>query len=355
MAITQAQLINELRTKAGIQNNAFFDDIVELPGYIQDGLSNTYDTIVKAWAPYFAKKMPFTLTDSGELELDSIVNPTQDDITPFAADVPTVTIHEGTTDVTLTASPALTAPPVTFKVLTFSVSPVSPSVTGNTTFEIRVNGVATGCLVTVPSGSSSIQVNGLVNPTFSAEDTVTLHIVAPSGGMSGWNADIGVVVQPFLNNPPFYKELGVDWLGSGIALSVPRLPSFMNRNDGIYTSNPLSGDYVLHYVPSCPVLSSIVDLPQELERWKQMILLEAQIPVYMKRGLGIDAAREELNVKKREIEASAKSRIGEPKLIPTRMRSRSIGRSFDIIGSKLQIFPTIGNDGDRLAIGWGGW
>ena len=355
MAITLAQLIDELRRKAGIQNNAFFDDIVELPGYLQDGLSNTYDTIVKAWAPYFAKKMAFTIDDSGEIELSDIVNPSQGNITPYATSVPTVTIHQGTSDVDLDASPALSDPPITYKVLTFAVSPVSPCVTGNTTFEIRINGVATGCLVTVPNGSSSVQVNGLVNPTFSAEDAVTLHIVAPSGDPFGWNADISITVQPSLNNPPFYKELGIDWLGAGMKLSVPRLQSFMNRNDGIYTANPMAGDYVLHYVPSCPVLSSIVDMPQELERWKQMILLEAQITVYMKRGLDTSECRQELNIKKREIESSAKSRVGEPKLIPTRMRSRSIGRSFDIIGSKLIIFPTIGNDCGYLYAGFDAW
>src|SRR6185369_7143273 len=112
----------------------------------------------------------------------------------------------------------------------------------------------------------------------------------------------------------------------------------------------------LHYVPSCPVLSDVTDLPPELERWKQMILLEAQIPVYMKRGLDVSEARNELNIKKREIEASAKSRVGEPKLIPTRMRNRSIGRSFDIIGSKLQVFPTIGSDNfGQYTTGYGGW
>ncbi len=346
MAITLAQLVDELRRKAGIQNNDFFDDIVELPGYLQDGLSNTYDTIVKAYAPYFAKEMPFTLDDTGEIELDSIVNPTQDDVTasvstPIGVDTvlaPSIT----------TAFPN----PATYVIKQFLITITGTTDTGTTTYTIKVNGVSTGDVISIPNGSTGSWSNTSVTPEFGPDDSVTIAVDVATPGAGTYSIALSLLITPVLHNPPFYKELGVDWTGGGMTLSVPRLQSFMNRNDGIYTSNPMSGNYVLHYVPSCPVLSAVTDLPPELERWKQMIILEASIPVYMKRGLLTSEARQELNIKKREIESSAKSRIGEPKLIPTRMRSRSVGRSFDIIGSKLQVFPTIGNDNNGMT-GWG--
>lgn len=351
MAITLAQLIDELRRKAGIQSNAFFDDVVELPGYIQDGLSNTYDTIVKAWAPYFAEEMPFTLGNTGVIELNDIVNPTQDDITASLSGIPI------SVDTTLT--PSVTTPlpnPATYVIKQFTVTVTGTTDTGTTTFTVKINGVSTGDVVSIPNGSTGDWTNTAVTPEFGPDDVVTIAVDVATPAAGTYTVALSLLITPVLHNPPFYKELGIDWLGSGMKLSVPRLQSFMNRNDGIYTSNPMEGDYILHYIPSCPILSAVVDLPQELERWKQMILLEAQITVYMKRGLDTSECRQELNIKKREIESSAKSRVGEPKLIPTRMRSKSIGRSFDILGSRLQVFPTIGNDnGDGRYFGGWGW
>ncbi len=346
MAITLAQLIDELRRKAGIQNNDFFDDIVELPGYLQDGLSNTYDTIVKAYAPYFARKMAFTLDSTGEIELDSIVNPTQDDVTA------SVSTPIGV-DTVLTPSITTAFPnPATYVIKQFLITVTGTTDTGTTTYTIRVNGVSTGDVISIPNGSTGSWSNTSVTPEFGPDDSITIAVDVATPGAGTYSIALSLLITPVLNSPPFYKELGVDWTGGGMTLSVPRLQSFMNRNDGIYTSNPMSGDYVLHYVPSCPILSAVTDLPPEIERWKQMLILVASISVYMKRGIGTSEARQELNIKKHEIESSAKSRVGEPKLIPTRMRSRSVGRSFDIIGSKLQVFPTIGNDNNGMT-GWG--
>ncbi len=346
MPITLAQLIDELRRKAGIQNNAFFDDVVELPGYLQDGLSNTYDTIVKAYAPYFVKKASFTLDSTGEIELDEIVNPSQDFF------VATLSTPIGVDTVLAPSITTLFPNPATYVIAQFDVVITGTTDTGTTTYTIKVNGVSTGDVISIPNGSSgSTFTNTFVQPEFGPDDVVTVDVDVATPSSGTYSVTTSLTIFPRLHNPPFYKELGIDWLGGGMKLSVPRIQSFMNRNDGIYTSNPMSGDYTLHYVPSCPVLSAVTDLPPELERWKQMILLEAKVPVLEKRGLDVSSTLTELAIKKKEIEASAKSRVGEPKMIPTRMRSRSIGRSFDIIGSKLQIFPTIGND--NFGTGWG--
>ena len=346
MSVTLADLIDEIRSTANVQHTLFLDDEVEMPRIVNLAVSNCYNTVVKAYAPYFAKHANFTLDATGEIDLDAIVNPVQaalpvnNSITVFGSDVSSPPI--------VTSLPN----PATYIINQFVIDLTGTTDTGTTTFTIFVNGVSTGCVISIPNGSVGEWSNTSVNPEFRPGDSVTVVIAAGHSG-SGYGVNFSFLITPVLHNPRFFKELGVDYLGNGMRLTVPRLSSYMHRNDGYIQTYPFAGAYTLHYIESAPVLDEVTDLPFEMERFRQMILLEGAIRVAQKRKdtEQVGSFRAELNIVKRETEESLRSRINEPKVIPTRAQYGSCGRSFDIIGPTMKLFATLGNGGNT----WGGY
>jgi len=334
--IPLSQLITETRQTANVQHTDFLSDVDEMPRIVNQAISNTYDTIVECYAPYFATHAPFSLTSSSVIELESIVNPMQ---SAQAKDVTVVGVSSGAI-----YTPVLTEPfaPPTEYTAAFSLEPVSgPTPSPDVLFTVYVNGVSTGCSINLSTGTNSIVVNDTVFPEFFSTDTVTVRTSTFVGG-SLYSVKIGLTLTPVLHNPPFYKELGLDWLGQSRPVSVPRLESFMARNQGnglsdglvgslgrnydiigsqlqIFPPNgPFAGNYMLHYVPSAPVLDDVTDLPTEMERWRTLFLLEGAIMVRLKRGMEVADWERRLTIKKKETETAMRKRVKEPKNIPIR-------------------------------------
>ncbi len=338
MSISLADLIQSTREVAGVQNNQIVSDTGEMPRIVNLAVSSVYDTVVKAYQPYFAEKSDFTVDATGIVSLASIVNPTQ--ATQVYVNGMTLGIFDSDHNVTLANIFTPLALPVKYTIVSFTIHPTSVCDTGNTSFQLKVNGVATGDTVIVPDGSSADETNTLVNPTFTVDDTLTMDVTA--GHPGGWACTITIVVQASLNKPPFYKELGVDYNSQGRPLSLPRLDSFLQRNQNGSAISDVSGAYSLWYIPSCPVLDDIYDLPTEMERFRNMILLEGAIMIYIKRQMSTAELENRLDKETRKVEASLKNRVNEPRAIPLRGASGGCGRSFDIIGPNLQIFRSSG-------------
>lgn len=342
MSITLADLIQSTREVAGVQNNQIVSNTGEMPRIVNLAVSSVYDTVVKAYQPYFAEKSDFTVDATGIASLASIVNPTQ--ATQTYVNGMGLSIFDTDHNVTLAATFSPLALPVLYTVESFTIHPTSACNTGDTSFQLKVNGVATGDSVIVPSGSSSDEVNTVVNPTFTVNDTVTMDITCATPG--SWACTITIVVRASLNKPPFYKELGVDYTSQGRALTLPRLDSFLARNQNNSAISDVSGNYTLWYIPSCPVLDDVYDLPTEMERFRDLILLEGAISIYLKRQMPTADLEMRLAKKVHDVEASLKNRVNEPRAIPLRGASGGCGRSFDIIGSTLQIFRSSGYSTD---------
>jgi len=148
----------------------------------------------------------------------------------------------------------------------------------------------------------------------------------------------------------FYKELGLDYLlgGSptGRAVSVPNLGSFEERNAGNVWGGPFvdgperryfingpslvvypqtanfAGTYNLFYIPTVPMLTSSVNLPVELERWKRLIVLDTARAMKEKREQDTDAIERKIAVVEKQIDDAARNRSKEGKMIP---RHRTLG------------------------------
>ena len=140
----------------------------------------------------------------------------------------------------------------------------------------------------------------------------------------------------------FYKELGVDYWPSGsaqTAVTVLPIGSYTERNagnvwgGGIYgperrynilgnilqilpSTTNFKGAYNLIFVPSCPVLSDIVDLPVEMERWVKLISLKVAKMMKSKREQPIDDLTADIALQERRIDEMAHHRIKEGKRIP---------------------------------------
>jgi hypothetical protein len=146
------------------------------------------------------------------------------------------------------------------------------------------------------------------------------------------------------NGDAFYKELGLDWLNGGsVPYTVRRLDSFQDRNIGFNTGgyNPdirfdiiggsivfyppnanFAGTYTLHYVPDVITLTDLIDLPVELARFLQCILLEGELTVRNKRSQDTTGVERRLALKKAELLAAAGNRAKEPKMVPLRRPAR---------------------------------
>jgi hypothetical protein len=335
--IPLSQIITEIRQTANVQHTDFLSDVDEMPRIANQAISNAYDTVVECYAPYFAAHAPFSLTSSNAIELDQIVNPTQ---SPQAQDSTTVgVIASGTYAPTLTEP---FAPPTNYTA-TFSVKPsTSNTDSSDVVFTVYVNGVSTGCSVTVTSGDTAEVINTTVFPEFYSTDAVSVKTNAYVSHTL-WTAHLNFILTPVFHNRPFYKELGLDWLGQSRPISVPRLESFMARNQGNGLSDglvsglgrsydligsqlqmfppngPFAGNYMLHYMPSAPVLDDVTDLPTEMERFRTMFLLEGAIMVKLKRNMEVTDLERRLAIKKKETETALRHRIKEPKAIPMRI------------------------------------
>lgn len=346
MSISLADLIVSTRQVAGVENNAIVSNEGEMPRIVNLAVSSVFDTVVKSYAPYFAEKSDFTVDATGIASLASIVNPTQ--ATQTYVNGMGLSIFDTDHNVTLAAVFSPLALPVLYTIESFTIHPTSTCNTGDTSFQLKVNGVLTGDAVTVPSGSSSDEVNTVVNPTFTVNDTVTMDITCATPG--SWACTVTIVVRASLNKPPFYKELGVDYTSQGRALTLPRLDSFLARNQNNSAISDVSGNYTLWYIPSCPVLDDVYDLPTEMERFRDLILLRGAIRIYLKRQMSTADLEIAYDKELADVKASLKNRVNEPRAIPLRGPNGSCGRSFDIIGPNVQIFRSSGYNSDYF---WG--
>ncbi len=346
MSISLADLIVSTREVAGVTNNEIVSNQGEMPRIVNLAVSSVYDTVCKSYQPYFAEKSDFTVDATGIASLAEIVNPTQ--ATQVYVNGMGLSIFDTIAGVTLANVFTPLPLPVLYTIESFKIHPTATCNTGNTTFQLKVNGLATGCTVTVPSGSSSDQTNTVVNPTFTANDALTMDIGCSTSG--SWAVQITIVVRASLNKPAFYKELGVDYTSQGRPLTLPRLDSFLARNQNNSAISDVSGNYTLWYIPSCPVLDDVYDLPTEMERFRNMVLLEGAIMIYIKRQMSTAELEMRLDKETRKVEASLKNRVNEPRAIPLRGPNGSCGRSFDIIGSNVQIFRSSGYNSDFF---WG--
>ena len=108
-----------------------------------------------------------------------------------------------------------------------------------------------------------------------------------------------------------------------------RLDSFMDRNKkdrrryfvsgDLLTVYPLeiaAGTYTLWYAPSAPVLSVTIDLPVEMERWREMIEVASAIKLLTKREMGTEGLERQFSALKKSVEDAASSRMAEPAQVP---------------------------------------
>jgi len=72
MAVSLNDIITEARQATNTLNSGFFDDTVELPGYVNDELSDLYDRVVGSYEKYFIVSKNFTLTSSNSIELATL-------------------------------------------------------------------------------------------------------------------------------------------------------------------------------------------------------------------------------------------------------------------------------------------
>lgn len=145
-----------------------------------------------------------------------------------------------------------------------------------------------------------------------------------------------------LTGPAFYKELGVNFMSGGLPVTVQPIGSYTERNRGniwggpfvggpnlsyfinganleIYPSTSgFAGSYQLVYVGNVPTLTDLVDLPVELERWKRLVILETTLLMKQKREQDTDAIERKIAVINAEIDAAARHRKKEGKMIPAR-------------------------------------
>lgn len=218
MATTLADLILSVRQTANVENNGFFDDVVEMPRIINEAANEVYDLLVTTFAPYFQKDATFTLTS-----------------------IPSI------------------------------------------------------LLTTITTGL-----------------------------------------------PAFYKETGIDFQQGGSLQVQPviKLDSFSDRY--LQVNSDFAGSYTLHYVPSLVLLTNVVNLPDEMDRWRELVELHAAIKCYEKRQKPCDTIRTAYETKKASIISAAPQRMGEPQLIPFRQRRKS--RRYWIAGDTLTIYGA-GNTG----------
>lgn len=130
--------------------------------------------------------------------------------------------------------------------------------------------------------------------------------------------------------PRFYKALGVDFhLDSTRRQTVDRLDSFMDRNRSdkrryfisgdtitVYPLSRAAGTYTLFYAPEVPVLTASVNLPAELERWREMIEVAAAIKILSKREMQTEALERQFAKLQKGVEDAAANRVAEPALVP---------------------------------------
>jgi hypothetical protein len=143
------------------------------------------------------------------------------------------------------------------------------------------------------------------------------------------SAALSTVVPP-TPGPRFYKELGLDFqIDSQRRETVTRLDSFMDRNRSdrrryfvsgdlltVYPPERAAGTYTLWYAPAAPVLTALIDLPVEMERWREMIEVAAAIKVLTKREMQTEGLERQFQALKKGVEDSAASRMAEPAQVP---------------------------------------
>ena len=359
MAITLSQIKTGIRRRSNTVNLFIEDE--ELTDIANQAVSAAYDYAVDAFAPYFSRTAPFSLLASNSILLDDIVNPAQ----PIYQPTLEILNDTGTFEMLAFANdtqggevssaipnPSVFAHNAEYTITSFTVTLLTPT-TVNMDMLVNKNGDGTGMNLTIPSGSAGVLTSSLDAVTFNWGDIITITTLAD--GVNGTSYPITWNIQPVLVNPTFYKETGVDWFNSStFPVTIPRLDSFQQRNaggigglggaspgglgprsfdiigDSLVIYPPISsfvGSYQLHYVPSCPVLSNVVDLPHELDRWNDVILLTGAIVVKEKRNMSTAQLEQRLAVRKQEIQAAMKHRAKEPKLIPLRQSGGITGRN----------------------------
>lgn len=148
--------------------------------------------------------------------------------------------------------------------------------------------------------------------------------------------------------PTFYKELGIDFQQQGSLQIQPviKLDSFSDRF--LQINSDFAGTYTLHYVPSFVTMTNSVNLPDELDRWREMIELHAAIKIYEKRQKDTSTLEAQLARKRATVTSAMTQRMGEPQLIPFRQRNHS--RRYWISGDTLTVYG-----GGNTGFGPWGW
>lgn len=143
------------------------------------------------------------------------------------------------------------------------------------------------------------------------------------------------------NVPTFYKEFGVYLMNVGPRpLPIHRVDSLVSRAPALN----FAGDYRMYFVPDVPLLTvgtpstAAVDLPTEMERWKEFIVNLAAQRVMRKRQKDTGELAQREAVLRKRIEDAAPNRTSEPTKIPM-WRANALGpaRRYCISGSTLVI------------------
>lgn len=330
-----------------------------------EALSATYDFIVSTWEGYFSASARFALdpAHNNTITLAEITSgvppvPAYPVVVPEVGDRTPITPNH-TFSSTVAASTARqyfgvggTASfpssqgfvPPAGRVLQLGIT--ATLVSANTRFTIYRNGQPTGATIYVPNGttgSSNVTEGDFGGPVyFNGEDVMDL-VAVESGTPASYAFEATTIFQLDQPATDFYKELGLSKLHGDRPVPVDPLASYGARNDldgpkfwigGQYltifpSTRQHVGDYVLDYVPNCPVLAAGDVLPPELERWKELITVVMGIKFMTKRRQDTsDLERRQVKLEQGIIQAASSRRTAVRPLRVDRRHDQLPGLGF---------------------------
>lgn len=326
----------------------------EIQRIVNEAALAVYDFIISTWQSYFAKSVQFTLPPSNAISIPAIVTGIPDVPTyPVIAPTPgpqVVFAPSNFFSLTLSATNALQflssggstsvpVPPQTFippagRVLQVQVTPEGGNAGQLTAVTLYRSGIPVATVFNVANGAPSgvpvveneISFDGPIH--FDGEQSLDIGF-QQIGSPATFNVIASTLFQLDQPSGDFYKEAGVSFQQGNLWTPVDPLRGYRDRNScrerhywlqGNQFSmwpQPLShaGIYLLDYAPDLPLLSIGGALPSEMERWREMVEIQAAIKFKTKRSQDTTDLERRLLKLENAVTIAATQRKSEPRKV----------------------------------------